>query len=280
MRRSSSRTRRAARARPARLAWAGLAAVAVLGCGTMSVQQEQAASEDFLLQVRRELDLMTEPVVVGYVEGIGREILRHAPPQPFAYHFYVVDDPEINAFAGPAGHVFVNTGTILQARNLSELAGVIAHEIGHVSERHVAENAGRRRTAGLLHRVAVYGAAIVVGRLGANAANLGGGLAAMGVLNTFGREAEREADAFAVDALVRAGIDPMGLVTFFQLLEREQPGGGPSFLSSHPAPADRIEATKARVDARGDVPGLRRTDAGRLEIIQRRIRLLTRQPLR
>jgi predicted Zn-dependent protease len=250
--------------------------LALGACAKPSVQQEQAASDDFVLQVRREVDLLTEPVVVGYVEDIGRRILAAGPPQPFSYHFYVVEDDAINAFAGPAGHIFVHTGTILKSRNLSELAGVIAHEIGHVAERHVAENVARQRTAGLVHKAAVYGAAILGGGLAANAVNLGGGLATMGVLNTFGREAEREADAFAVNALVRAGIDPTGLLTFFELLEREGGGAGvPQFLSSHPAPAERIENTRARVEA-ADRTGLRTTDAGRLEIIQRRIQILTR----
>jgi predicted Zn-dependent protease len=251
------------------------ASLTLSACSTMTVQQEQAVGEDFVLQVRRELDLLTEPVVVGYVESIGHDILRHGPPQPFAYHFYVVEDESINAFAGPAGHVFVHTGTILKARNLSELAGVIAHEIGHVAERHVAENVGRQRTAGLVHRAAVYGAAILGGGLAANAVNLGGGLATMAALNSFGREAEREADAFAVDALVRSGIDPIGLVTFFELLEREGGGGVPQFLSSHPAPAERIRDTRAHIEA-ADRTGLRQSDGGRLEIIQRRIQILTR----
>jgi len=258
---------------------AALAAVGLswLACGGLSVQQERAAADDFMVQVRREMDLLGEPVVVGYVEAIGREILRHSPPQPFTFHFYVVDDDRINAFAGPAGHIFVNTGTILKARNLSELAGVIAHEIGHVVERHVAANAGRRRTAGLLQRIGVYAAAILAGPYAANAANLGGGLAMMGVLNRFGRQAEREADDFAVDALLRAGIDPDGLVSFFELLSREGGSGVPEFLSSHPAPAARARDTRARIAARAPAAGLRRSDGGRLEIIQRRIQILTRR---
>jgi predicted Zn-dependent protease len=250
--------------------------LALAGCATPTVQQEQGLGEQFLLDVKRELDLFSEPVVVGYVEQIGRQILRAAPPQPFEFHFYVVEDEEINAFAGPAGHVFVNTGTILKARNLSELSGVIAHEIGHVAERHVAENIPRQRTAGLLHTLGVLTAGILAGPYAANAADLGGALAAMAVINSFGREAEREADAFAVNALVRAGIDPSGLVTFFELLAREGGRGVPEFLSSHPAPADRIEATRRQIAALGPPGGLRSTDGGRLEIIQSRIRLLTR----
>lgn len=268
MRPTSSRATRAALAAAIGFVFAG--------CATPTVQQEEAIGDDFILDIRREMDLLTEPVVVGYVEAIGREILRHMPPQPFTYNFYVVEDENINAFAGPAGHIFVNTGTILKSRNLSELAGVIGHEIGHVAERHVAENAARQRTVGTLYKAAVYTAGIFAGQLGANAANLGGGLAAMGVLNTFGREAEREADSFAVEALVRAGIDPSGIVSFFELLSREGGGGVPEFLSSHPAPLERVAATQAQVDLVGDRPGLRRTDGGKLEIIQRRIQILTR----
>ena len=137
--------------------------LAFLACAAPTVQQEQAASDDFVRQMKAEVDLFTEPVVVSYVENIGRAILRQMPPQPFAYSFYVVEDENINAFAGPAGHVFVNTGTILKARDHSELAGVIAHEIGHVVERHVAANVGRQQTAGLLHKASVYTAAILLG---------------------------------------------------------------------------------------------------------------------
>ena len=261
---------------------AGLAALALClsACATLSVPQEQAVGEDFIRQMRSEVDLLTEPVVVGYVEAIGREVLRHSPPQPFTFHFYVVEDENINAFAGPAGHIFVHTGTILKARNLSELAGVIAHEIGHVAERHVAENYGRQRTAGVLHKAGVYTAAILAGTYAANAVNLGGGLALMGVLNTFGRDAEREADLFAVDALMRAGIDPVGLLTFFELLSRQAGAGVPKFLSSHPAPVERIENTRSTIEARGRGPSLRTTDGGRLEIIQRRIQILTRRRTR
>jgi len=254
-----------------------LLALALLSCGKPSIQEEQAGSADFMRQVQGEVDFFKERVVVGYVEDIGHAILRHSPPQPFEYHFYVVNDEDINAFAGPAGHIFIHTGTILKARNLSELAGVIAHEIGHVVERHIAENVPRRRAAGAVHSLAVLTAGILGGGYAANWMDLGGGLAAMAVLNNFGREAEREADGFAVDALVNSGIDPSGLVSFFELLSRESEGGAPGFLSSHPAPLERIDTTRQQIADLGPLPGLRTTDGGKLEIIQRRIRLLTRR---
>src|SRR5690606_29150958 len=139
-------------------------------------------------------------------------------PQPFRYEFAVVDDPEINAFAGPGGFVYVQTGTILAARNVAELAGVIAHEVGHVVERHVAENYNKQRAANLGRRAAVLGGGLVYGSAGATAASLATGLGSAAVLNSFGRDAEREADDFAVRVLPVAGYDPNGLPGFFETM--------------------------------------------------------------
>ena len=118
---------------------------------------------------------------------------------------------------------------------------------------------------------------VVNGSLTGTAPNLGTGLAAMAYLNSFGREAEMEADAFAVKVLPKAGYDPNGLVTFFQTLTHEAQGRpqAPGFLSSHPATADRIEFTQAAIDALPPTAGLRVNDGGKLEIVQRRIQLLT-----
>jgi predicted Zn-dependent protease len=169
----------------------------------------------------------------------------------------------------------VNTGTLLAAKNASELAGVIAHEIGHVAYRHVANNYNRQRTTGLAYRAGVVAAWLFGGGLGASAAQLGGGLAAMAYLNQFGREAEMQADAFAVAAMPRAGWDPNGLLTFFETLQGEGGPHVPAFLSSHPATQDRIDATRTRIAELRVDRSLRRDDGGKLEIIQRRIEILT-----
>lgn len=249
-------------------------AVGLLSCATLSVEQEQRLGAELARDVRAEVVLVRDREIARYVERIGASIVRAAGPQPFDYQFYVVDDEEINAFAMPAGHVYIHTGTISKARDVSELAGVIAHEVGHVAKRHIAQNYQRHSTAGLLHRVGVVAAGVTLGSAGAGAANLLGGLSALAVLNTFGREAEREADSFAVSVLPRAGYDPGGLVRFFHTLQQESRGAPPAFLSSHPAPAERIEKTRREVAALSPTPGLRTTDGGQLEIIQRRIELL------
>jgi len=261
----------------ARLPAALLALVAALGCGTLSVQEEQALGRQMSGEIRRGLVFLSDRVVERYVREIGADILRAAGPQPFEYRFYVVEDDEINAFAAPAGHIYINTQTILAAANVSELAGVIAHEIGHVACRHIAENYNRQRNTGIGVRAAVLAAAVLGGGAAATAAQLGGGLAAVAYLNSFSREAEMEADAFAVDTLPRAGYDPNGLVTFFQTLSAEKGGAHADFLSSHPATSDRGAAARARIDALPPTQELEVDDNGRLEIIQRRIEVLMGQ---
>jgi predicted Zn-dependent protease len=246
-----------------------------VACGTLTVPQEQELGEEFAREIRKEVIFLRDPLVTGYVERIGQDMVQAAGPQPFSYHFYVIENDEINAFAAPAGHIYVHTETILKARNVSELAGVIAHEVGHVVERHIAENYNRQRNAGIAHQGIVAAAGILGGSAAAGAANLGGALAGTAVLNKFGRDAERESDAFAVQVMTEAGYDPIGLVTFFHTLRNEGGPEGVSFLSSHPPTDERIEETRRLIAALPPRNDLRSDDSGRFEIIQRRILLLT-----
>lgn len=252
-----------------------LASLALLACATLSVERERELGDEFAREIRREVVLVRDEVVLSYLDRMGREILAVAGPQPFEYRFNVVDDPDINAFAAPAGHIYMHTGTILQARNASELCGVLAHEIGHVARRHIANNYNRQRWTRVGQQAVVLGAGVLGGQNAAGAANLFGGLAAMSYLNTFGREAEREADAFAVKVMPRAGYDPEGLVTFFHTLKNQGGASPPAFLSSHPATDERIQNTRRMIAAQPLPPGLRSHDGGRFEIVQHRVRLLT-----
>lgn len=243
--------------------------------GPLSIQEEQELGDQVATQARQEFNFVRDSLVNEYVEKIGKRILDSAGPQPFTYRFYVLEDPELNAFAAPAGHIYVHTGLILASENMSELAGVMAHEVGHVSLRHIARNYNRQRSTSLLYRLGTVALAVFLGGLAANAGQLVGGIAAMAYLNTFSRDAERESDAFAVDVLPRAGIHPIGLVTFFETLQQEKAGGAPpAFLSSHPATDERIANGRSAITALDLGPGLEIEDDGRLEIVQRRIEIL------
>lgn len=248
-----------------------------LGCAPLSLDQERALGEQANAQIRAELPLIRDRVVWDYVREIGHRIVAASGEQPFIYHFYVVADEEINAFALPGGYIYVNAGILLQARDVSEVAGVMGHEIGHVVKRHVANNYSRQQGVGSLYRIGVYLASLFGGGLAGSAANVAGGVASTAYLSTFGRDAEREADAFAVEVLPRAGYDPHGLVTFFETMRRAGGASPPAWLSSHPATDERIENTRRMIEARKLPAGLRTGDDGRLQAIQRRLEQLRRQ---
>ena len=262
--------------RPRRRGWAFLLVFAV-ACSTapLTIPEERQLGAEVEKQARQKFQFVRDETVVRYVAGLGSDLLRVMGPQPFEYDFYVIEDDELNAFAVPGGSVYIHTGLILKARNVSELIGVMGHEVGHVYHRHVAENYRRQRNTSIAQQLGVLTAGVLGGGAAAQATDLVTGVGAMAYLNRFGREAEREADAFAVEVLPKAGYDPNGLVTFFATLIKQYGDRGGSFLSSHPATKERIDSTKAMIRARELPARLRQDDDGKLEIIQHRIRLLT-----
>jgi predicted Zn-dependent protease len=249
----------------------------LFGCATapLTVEEERKLGVQVEKELRTQLKFVRDEAVVGYVAGLGNDLLRVMGPQPLEYDFYVVEDPELNAFAVPGGTIYVHTGLILKARNVSELIGVMGHEVGHVYHRHVAENYRRQRNTSVAQQLGVLAVAILAGGQAAQATDLVTGLGAMAYLNQFGRDAEREADAFAVTTVPKAGYDPNGITSFFGTLLKQYGDRGDSFLSSHPATQERIANTQALIRAERLPPGLKVHDDGRLELIQHRIRLLT-----
>ncbi len=260
--------------RRAACAWLALLALAC-ATGPLTFEEERALGAQAEQKIRPQLHFVRDKVVLNYVTDLGGSLLRVMGPQPFEYDFYVVDDDELNAFAMPGGNVYVHTGLILKARNVSELIGVMGHEIGHVYCRHVAENYRTQRNTSIAQQLGVIGVGVLAGGAAAQAADLVTGVGAMAYLNQFGRDAEREADAFAVETVLKAGYDPSGITSFFGTLMKEYGDRGDSFLSSHPATTERIESTQALIQAQQLPAGLRQDDDGKLEIIQHRIRLLT-----
>ena len=255
--------------RAMRLMVCGLLAITAAACAPLSVDQERSLGADFSRDFNRRTALVRDPAVTRYVSAVGQRLLKHVGPQPFTYRFHVVPKTGINAFAAPAGYIYIYVGTILEARNVSELAGVMAHEIGHVARRHVANNFNRALATNILHQVGIVAAEITAGPGAGNAARTLGGLAAMGYLNTFSREAEHEADAFAVQLMFEAGYDPRGLATFFETLKKKKRGRSmPGFLSSHPATSARISNTRRMIEELPAGARLERHDNGRLRQIQ------------
>ena len=254
------------------LASLGLA-VTLAACSAPTIQDEEELGRQAATQIRQEVLVLHDDVVANYVDNIGQRLLHAAGPQPFEYTFTVIQDDEMNAFAHFGGQIYINTGLILRTRNVSELAGVLGHEIGHVVKRHVADNYARAKNAGLLRDAAVIGG--MIGGINPGAIDLLAGFGGLGVINTFKREAEHEADEFAVDLLPRAGYDPNGIATMFEVLSATAQRQPPKFFASHPTSPERTEATRKLIADKKLPATLKRDDNGRLEIIQSRIRLLT-----
>lgn len=265
--------------RIAKLRGLSLAALVLIatGCGTLSVTEEKQLGHRVQRSVRESTQLMRDRVVVNYVRDFGAKLIQATKPSPFEFRFFVVEDPDLNAFAVPGGAIYVHTGLIEAVASASELAGVLAHEVGHVTERHVAQNYKRQRNTGVVANVLSFVIAVLTGsQVGAQTGQVLTGVAAQSYLSTFTRDAEREADAVAIDTLIAARFSPYGMITMFETLKKESRGGFkmPQFLSSHPATDERIQSVKARIRERNLPPDLRTDDGGRLEIIQERIRLI------
>lgn len=253
-------------------------AVGLTACGAISVQEEQDLGRAVQSQVRQQLTLMRDPVTVNYIRKLGADLAENSRPSPFEFRFYVVEDEELNAFAVPGGAIYVNTGLIQAVDNVNELAGVIAHEIGHVTARHTAQLYKRQRNTGVAANVASALIAILTGNpYAADAGQAATGVAATAYISTYTQEFEREADRLGVETLVNAGYDPIGMITMFETLQRESARTGiplPQFLSSHPATQERIAITRSEIDRYGSRLAPKASDGGRLAIIQERIRLL------
>ena len=197
-------------------------------------------------QAAREMPLLQDEPVVRFVRELGAYIVRRADTTGRDYEFRVVDSEVPNAFAIPGGFIFVNRGILERAETASELAGVLAHEIGHVVERHGLEQMAKAQNTSTIVSL-VY---VLLGRTPGGAEQVALQVAGSAWMAKHSREAEREADRVAVVYLARAGIDPRGMPQFFQKLleeDRNSPNELLAWFSTHPLTEDRIADTEAMI---------------------------------
>jgi len=217
-----------------------IVAAGVAGC-IASTQEEVAMGAQYADQINRELPLVTDPEITRYITVLGDSIARVADQRNLDWHFYVVNQAEVNAFAVPCGYIYVNRGLIERAATLSELAGVLGHEIGHVTERHSMEQMAKAQQANLGVGIAcILAPQVCNSGLGSTAIQLGAG----GAFAKFSRDDERDADRAGIDFVVRAGIDPRGIPAMFRTLLAERqtkPGALDGMFSTHPLAEDRVE---------------------------------------
>lgn len=210
------------------------------GFNLMSPQQDVAIGRQNAQQVEKEMRVIADPIVQNYINSVGRKLAAVAPGEKFPYQFKVVDVKEINAFALPGGFLYVHSGAILAARNESELAGVMAHEISHAALRHGTHQMSQQM-------VAEKGFSIAAAIFGGDGTSLSdqalGALASGGMqlaFLKFSRTAEKEADISGAEILASAGYDPRGLINFFKTLLADS-ARPPQILSDHPDPGNRVQ---------------------------------------
>jgi predicted Zn-dependent protease len=214
----------------------------------ISVEEEIEIGRQTQLEVRRQVPELADASARSYVRDIGRRLAARAGGARYPYSFTVANQHDINAFALPGGPVWIHRGAIQAAENEAQLAGILAHEIAHISQRHAAERITKQLVANGL--IGTMGALLGNDR-SAQRAQLGARLLAGGYMLKFSRQDEREADDVGAVIVRRAGWDAREMVKFMEILAREQaknPRQVASFLSSHPAPAER--AARLRQSAR------------------------------
>jgi len=209
-----------------------------------SPQEQSKLGRQAAAQVEKQYPMLPESSpVTQFVQQLGSRLAAAAPGYKWPFEFHVVNQKEINAFALPGGPIFVNLGTIQAADNEAQLAGVMAHEIGHVVMMHLARQAAETRPyqiAGALGSAIIGGlfGGTVIGQLGQLGIQLGAG----GVIMKYSRTAETEADLMGAQIMYDAGFNPRAMLTFFDKLKQQGGSGVPQFLSDHPDPGDRAQS--------------------------------------
>lgn len=226
----------------------GLPSIGAASGSDLSPALERALGDLIVAQGRRDPTYVHDPEINQYLNDMGKRLSRYAPNHNMHIDIFGVLSPQFNAFALPGGYIGVNTGLIVQADSESEVAGVVAHEIAHVTQRHIARGLTQKRQSDMIAMASV--AAALLAAL-AGGVNVGAGIAAFGQAAAidqqlgYSRDAEREADRVGFHMLSKAGYDPNGLQEMFaKLMNNAQfnmgTSSGNAYFSTHPLSIDRM----------------------------------------
>ncbi len=219
----------------------------------LSPEEDRRLGEAFMRELRHSLVFVDDPIVTEYLRSVGFQIAAAGDAGTQNFDFFVVDDASINAFAGPGGHIGVNTGLILATESESELAAVIAHESAHVSQHHIARSIEMSSQMSIPSIAAMLAAIVIASQSGqAGEAAIAATVAGSAQLQVdFVRSNEKEADRVGIQSLYRAGFDPHAMADFFGRLqknERYDVGRSPEFLRDHPVTEARIADARNRAE--------------------------------
>ncbi len=220
--------------------------VLVAASCAVSTQQEVQLGASYAAQIDTQLPIVRDPLVVSYINALGNQLAKVADTRGLTWHFAVVDSKEVNAFAVPGGWIYVNRGLVERAQTMNQLAGVVGHEIGHVTLRHTVQQMQQSQE--------VNGGLMALCTLtkvcNSGAAQAGINLGGSALFASFSRQDEAQADDQGVKNTVNAGIDPHGVPEMFRILLNERktnPSAVDAWFATHPGEEDRITATTKQI---------------------------------
>jgi predicted Zn-dependent protease len=227
------------------LANCGSSSRGLSGGSSVSLDEEWQLGNQMAAQVAQQVHIVNDPQALAYLRDAG-ELLHAQTPVATAtrpFEFEIVDDPSVNAFSIPGGHVYVNSGLIGTAGKADELAAILAHEISHVAARHVIQQVEKQQQISTIR-------AILLGQNPGALQTLVAQVLAGGAMARFSRADEKQADDMGLDLMTKAGFDPHGMLDFFQRLLALSNGGNGSvsrFFADHPGTQDRIDDITGRI---------------------------------
>ncbi len=243
---------------------------------TMSLAEERAIGELFMREVRSRMKLIDDPEVEDYIQSLGYQLVSQSDAQSYGFTFFVVQDGAINAFAAPGGFIGVNSGLIIESESESEIASVLAHEIAHVTQRHIAQAVAMADRSGI-QTIAGIVAAIIIGTQSPEAGQATAAAVVGGQIQkqlNFSRANEQEADRVGMQLLQGAGFDPRAMPAFFEKLQSasryyQKP---PEYLSTHPVTTSRIADAIGRADK---FPYRQHQNSPSYEFVRAKLRAMT-----
>lgn len=220
----------------------------------MTPKRERDLGKAFMRSVRRAEKVMDDPLLTDYVQQLGQRLVDGSGASGTPFTFFLIDDPQINAFAGPGGYVGLYSGLILTTETESELAAVVAHEIAHVTQRHLMrawESTTQMSIPNAAILIAAIALGVAVGGDAAAAAAIGGQAAMIQQQINFTRSNEKEADRVGIEILANTGFEPRAMPSFFARMgkaNRVYSGNVPEFLLTHPVTTSRTADALGRAE--------------------------------
>ncbi len=241
---------------------------------TISQQQERRLGENIMREIRSDRTYYDEPEATDYINHLGQRLAAKSAEARQDFEFFLIQDPQINAFALPGGFIGVNTGLLFAAQSESEVAGVMAHEVSHVTQRHIARMLAQQKQA-VVTTLASIAAALLLSRVSSDAAQAAIAFGQAGAVQSqlnFTRDNEREADRVGLQVLEQSGFDPRGMATFFERLQRATrvyETAAPSYLRTHPLTYERIADIQSRIQ---ELPYRQVPDSIEFQLIRAKLR--------